>query len=97
MQLKFFLPVVAASTLSVFAYTPKSFAAVLVGYPFSVDTNPSILGADVQSSIFDPGTPATTTAVGDDGFGNVLEAYPSIDSTNSVTALTNNSFFSSIL
>jgi hypothetical protein len=94
MQLKAFLPVVAFTTVSVFAYTPKSFAAVLVQYPFNVDTNPSVLGTDVQSSTLNIGTPAIPSIVGDDGFGNVFEAYPSIGSTSSSTALANDSFFS---
>lgn len=34
------------------------------------------------------------TAVGDDGFGNVLEAYPSAGSTSRATALANNSYLS---
>lgn len=31
--------------------------------------------------------------VGDDGFGNVLEAYPAVGSTSATLALANNSFF----
>jgi hypothetical protein len=57
-------------------------ADVIVTYPFTSNTNPSVLGAGVQSSSFD-GSHLFTFFVANDGFGNVLQAYPSIGSTRS--------------
>ncbi|MDD5277592.1 MAG: PEP-CTERM sorting domain-containing protein [Methylovulum sp.] len=67
-------------------------AAVLVQYPFTTDSNPSVLGAGVQSSAYN-GSSLSNSYVGDDGFGNVLQAYPSLGSTDYGSAVTNNSFF----
>ncbi|PPD45283.1 MAG: hypothetical protein CTY16_10305 [Methylobacter sp.] len=68
-------------------------AAVIVQYPFTTDLNPSVLGTGVQSSSYD-GSNLSNSYIGDDGYGNVLEAYPSLGSTSYGSAETNNSFFS---
>ncbi|MGK0440564.1 MAG: hypothetical protein ACJA0N_000359 [Pseudohongiellaceae bacterium] len=68
-------------------------ATALVQYSFTSDTNPSTLGAGVQSSSYDD-TNLNLSYIGTDGFGKVLEAYPSQDSVDYNSAVTNDSYFS---
>jgi len=66
-------------------------AQVFVVYPFSADVNPSAIGAGVTPRL--GLTTLSNAFIGDDGFGNVLEAYPIAGSTSAALALANNSFF----
>jgi hypothetical protein len=60
-------------------------------YPFSTNLNPSVVGAGVTPAL---GVATLSGAfIADDGFGNVLEAYPTAGSTSAALALANNSFF----
>lgn len=71
-------------------------AATLVLYPFDVNYNPSVVAPGVTQSLnFD--NISAGTLVYDDGFGNVLQAYPNNGSTDEAQALANNSFFSMTL
>jgi outer membrane autotransporter protein len=66
-------------------------AQVLATYPFTANTNPAFVDPAIttsfnRSSLF-------FSIVFDDGYGNVLQAYPSPGSTSAATALANNSFY----
>lgn len=74
-------------------WQPSVEAALLVRYPFTADTNPSALGVGVQSSSYN-GTSLGGSYVSDDGFGSVLQAYPSAGSTDHDSAAANGSYFS---
>lgn len=67
-------------------------AAVYAQYNFTSDTNVSALGAGV-SSTYD-GSHLYDSYVGNDGFGNVLQAYPTSGTTTHDNALANNIYFS---
>lgn len=67
-------------------------AAIVVSYPFTVDTNPVISSPMVGSSVYSD-TNLSSSIIADDGFGDILEAYPSLGSTDVASALTNNSYF----
>jgi PEP-CTERM motif len=63
----------------------------LVLYPFSTNLNPTVVAASVTPAL---GLATLSNSfIGDDGFGNVLEAYPTAGSTSAALALANNSFF----
>jgi hypothetical protein len=69
-----------------------SISETLVYYPLSTGTNYSILSPVIST--------ATTNFsnlydyyIGDDGFGDVLEAYPANGATSYATAVSNNSYF----
>jgi hypothetical protein len=81
------------ATVACIASGPPVSAEIIVSYPFTSDTNPSQLGAGVQSSTFDS-SHLLQIIVGNDGFGNVLQAYPPAGSTNAAAALANNSYYS---
>jgi hypothetical protein len=60
-------------------------------YPFSTNLNPTVVGAGVTPTL---GVATLSGAfIGEDGFGNVLEAYPAVGSTSAALALANSSFF----
>ena len=71
-------------------------ASLLAEYPFTTDTNPALLGSRVQSSSFS-GTHLSSSYVQNDGYGNVLQTYPSSGSTSVNSALLNNSYFDIII
>jgi hypothetical protein len=71
-------------------------AATIVAYPFDVNYNASIVAPGVNQNLNFDNIPSGT-GVYDDGFGNVLQAYPNADSTTAALALTNNSFFAMTL
>lgn len=73
-------------------WQPSAEAAMIVQYPFATDTAP-LLGAGVQSSNYDA-SHLSDFFVADDGFGSVLQAYPSSGSTDFASAAANNSYFS---
>jgi hypothetical protein len=70
----------------------QSHAENIVTYNFTTDTNPSSLGSMISSSVYS-GTNLSDFYIGDDGFGNVLEAYPTAACTSAASALTNNCYF----
>jgi hypothetical protein len=78
--------------LACLAPANQASAEVIVAYPFMFDTNPSQLGERVQSSSFD-GSHLLQFVVGNDGFGNVLQAYPPNGATSAANALALNSYF----
>jgi hypothetical protein len=68
------------------------YAAVLATYPFSANISPS--GVDPNVTVQLNTANLSSSVIGSDGFGNVLEAYPKVGSTTSATALANGSYFS---
>jgi hypothetical protein len=80
------------ATLACIANGTPVLAEVIVSYPFTANTNPSQLGAGVQSSTFN-GSHLLQFLVQNDGFGNVLQAYPPNGSISAASALANNSYF----
>jgi hypothetical protein len=68
-----------------------AWAGDFVFYPFSTDLNPTTVGAGVTPTL--NGGALTSFSIGNDGFGNVLEAYPSAGSTSAALALANSSFY----
>lgn len=64
----------------------------MVQYDFNVDTNPTAIAGNIASSTYD-GSLLSGSYIGDDGFGDVLQSYPSSGSTDAATALANNSYF----
>ncbi len=67
-------------------------SVVIVQYDFDTDTAVSTMGSMVQSSDFFAST--GNTEIGDDGWGQVLMAYPTAGSTSAALALSNDSFWS---
>ncbi len=67
------------------------YASTLVLYPFTADLNPTITGSGITPTL--TLSTLSNAYIGDDGFGNVLEAYPTSGSTSAPLALANNSFF----
>ncbi len=70
-------------------------AAPLVLYPFSADLLPTIVAPGVTPTL-DVSTllqPPPTPLINDDGYGNILNAYPTSGSTSAALALANDSFF----
>jgi len=67
-------------------------AEYVAQFEFTADTNASGLPAYIASATYDH-TNLYNSYIGDDGFGNVLETYPSLGSTSAATALANNSYF----
>jgi hypothetical protein len=60
-------------------------------YPFSTNLNRTVVGPGVTPAL--GGVTLSGAFIGDDGFGNVLEAYPAVGSTSAALALANSSFF----
>jgi hypothetical protein len=87
----------SAAVALAFLMTPAvAKADVLVSYPFTANTSAAFVSPIVATTSFDsshlnPNPP--TPPIADDGFGNVLEAYPMLGSTSAATALANNSYF----
>lgn len=77
---------------TVFGLSPEAYAGIIAQYPFNVDTNASQIAANVQSSTFD-GSNLYGFYIGDDGYGNILEAYPSAGAIDASSAFGNDSYF----
>lgn len=85
----------AAFTIALTATSAPASAQVLAWFPFDVSTTAHTMAAGVQSATVDAshlGSKGFT--IGDDGFGNIAQAYPADGATTASTALANNSFFS---
>lgn len=67
-------------------------SVVIVQHDFNTGTGASTMGSMVQSSDFFAST--GNTEIGDDGWGQVLMAYPTAGSTSASLALSNDSFWS---
>jgi hypothetical protein len=76
----------------VFVVVAQSEAADVVNYNFTTDINVTYAASHVGSAVYNDSN-LNDSYIGDDGFGNVLETYPSTGSTSVATALTNNSYF----
>jgi len=72
-------------------YGNNKTSTLVVFYPFSSNTNPSLNAGYGSTSDY---SHSFDFYIGDDGFGNVLEAYPLSGSTSHDTALSTGSFFS---
>ena len=70
-----------------------SHAATLVSFPFTATTNATGVTFPALNAAFASSLPQITPFIGDDGFGNVLEAYPMATATTVATALSTDSFF----
>ena len=68
-------------------------AAPLVFFPFSADLTTVTVAPNYSTTGVDT-THLSNAYVGNDGYGNVFEAYPAQNATSASTALANNSFFS---
>lgn len=66
---------------------------LLLQHDFNGSTTATTVGSTVQSSVFDS-SHLTSFTLDDDGFGPVLQAYPSAGSTSSSAALANDSYWS---
>ncbi|MGR8935637.1 MAG: hypothetical protein ACU837_14780 [Gammaproteobacteria bacterium] len=75
-----------------FGFNPTAYAGIVAQYPFNVDKNPSSIATNVQSSTYN-GSNLYNSYIGDDGYGNILEAYPSTGAIDASSALSNNSYF----
>ena len=71
-------------------------AEVIVSFPFSEDTNPAVQASNVHSASYD-GSKLSLSYIGDDGFGYVLQAYPSSGANNYLTAVSNDSYFTTTI
>jgi hypothetical protein len=83
----------AVVTLGLVVFCGIASGGVVVTYPFTSDTVASYTGAMVQSTSFDSSNLSAMTAIGNDGFGTVLEAYPASGATDYATAVANDSYF----
>jgi hypothetical protein len=72
--------------------TTQAKAADVVNFDFDVDKDATYLAGHIDSAVFDDSN-LDWTVIGDDGFGNVLQTYPSLGSTSYATALANNSYY----
>lgn len=79
------------SMLMFLALTLPGQAGTLVLYPFSTDLNPTVTGPGITPNLMV--SILSQAYVGDDGFGNVFEAYPTSGSTSASLALANDSYF----
>ena len=88
--------IIAAVALTA-ALSQPARAQSLVQYPFTTSTSAATTAAGVQSSIdasqLGVSHGGSGFYIGDDGYGNVVEAYPNGGSTSASAALTNNSYF----
>jgi len=82
----------AALAALTIAATAAGQAQVFTQFSFSSTTSATTVGSMVQSSVF--GSSLSSSYIGNDGFGPVLEAYPTAGSTSAALALSNDSYWS---
>ncbi len=95
---------IAAFLLLCGSVSISSLDAALIEYPFITDFDPSAVDPSVASESVDvsrlsppiPAPPAGTYFQ-DNGYGTILNAYPSSGSTDATLALLNDSYFSIVL
>jgi hypothetical protein len=73
------------------AFSPAN-ATTLVLYPFSSDTNPTVTASGISAVLNFSNT--SQAYIGSDGYGNVLEVYPTSGAVSAATAQANGSYFS---
>lgn len=72
--------------------TTSAAAAIVAAFPFTSDTNATNVASNLDSATYGSGGLFNDT-VSDDGFGNVLQAYPSGTASNASGAVASNSYF----
>lgn len=78
-------------TFSTLVTSIPAYALSLVTYPFTSDINSSFQDPIIQSTSFT--SSLGNFFVANDGFGSVLQAYPTSGSTDLASAFSNNSYF----
>jgi len=73
--------------------TTQAMAEDVVNYDFTVNTNATYSAPYINSSVYND-TNLDRSVIQDDGFGDILQTYPSAGSTSSGSAFTNNSHYS---
>jgi hypothetical protein len=81
------------SAFALLTLSALSQAATLASFPFTVDTNPATITYPALSASFASALPQITPFIGNDGFGNVLEAYPMTTAISAATAISTSSYF----